>query len=198
MVFAEDGTLYISDSTHSRIRRVSPNGTIETVLGTGEAGTSPPGFGPDTAIRFPERLALDEEHGRLLVADTHNHRVLALDTDTLDATLVAGAGESGFSGDGGPATEARLHLPLGVAIGPDGSVLISDTRNHVIRHVDAAGTIDTVMGTGETAVQSESDVPLQFPVVGPAGLSWTQDGDLLVAEQLGHRILTLRDFWDAL
>lgn len=198
MAFAEDGTLYVSDSTHSRIRRVNTDGSIETVLGTGEAGTGTLGFGPDTALRFPERLALDEEHGRLLVADTYNHRILAMDTDTLDVTLVAGTGDLGFSGDGGPALDAQFYLPLGVAIGPNGGVLISDTRNHVIRYVDAAGNIDTVMGTGETTVQSDPDLPLQFPVVGPAGLAWTQDGDLLVAEQFGHRILTVRNFWDAL
>jgi sugar lactone lactonase YvrE len=198
MVFAEDGTLFISDSSHSKVRRVLPDGSIDTVLGTGEAGSGPTGFGPDTPIRFPERLAVDEDNRRLIVADTHNHRVLALDLDTLQATVLAGTGESGFSGDGGPAENASLNQPLGVTVGPDGGVLIADSRNHVIRYVDADGQIDTVIGTGETTLSTRPDAYLQFSVVGPAGMSWTTDGDLMVAEQLGHRILRVAKFWDEL
>jgi len=198
MVFAADGTLFISDSSHSKVRRISPDGRIDTVLGTGSAGSEPMGHGPETPLRFPGRLAIDEDNRRLIVADTHNHRVLALDIDSLQATVVAGTGESGFSGDGASAETAALNQPLGVAVGPSGGVLIADSRNHVIRYVDPNGTIDTVIGTGETTQSTDSEAPLQFPVVGPAGLSWTTDGHLLVAEQLGHRILRADHFWDAL
>jgi len=198
MVFAEDGTLYISDATHSKIRRVNTDGIIETVLGTGAAGDDTLGIGPETSFRFPERIALDEENHRLIVADTHNNRVLALDIDTLEVSLVAGTGESGFSGDGGPGTTAQLHLPVGVAVGPDGGVLIADTRNHVLRHVNADGTIDTVLGTGSTTASTSPDTPLQFSLLGPAGMAWTAEGDLLIAEQLGQRILKARNLWDAL
>ena len=198
MVFADDGTLYISDTTHSRIRRVSTDGTIDTVLGIGEGGATPLGFGPETAIRFPERLALSEDNDRLFVADTYNNRVLALDTETLEVSLIAGTGEAGFSGDDGDATSAQLNLPVGVTAGPDNSVLIADTRNHVIRHVDSDGTIRTVVGTGSTTLETVPQPPLQFAVLGPAGLSWNENGDLLIAEQWGHRILFARNLWGAL
>jgi DNA-binding beta-propeller fold protein YncE len=198
MVFAEDGTLFISDSSHSRVRRVSPDGLIDTVLGTGSAGSEPIGHGPETPLRFPGRLAIDDDNRRLIVADTHNHRVLALDMDSLQATVVAGTGESGFSGDGEAAETATLNQPLGVAVGPNGGVLIADSRNHVIRYVDPSGTINTVIGTGGTTQSTDSDTTLQFSLLGPAGLSWTTDGHLLVAEQLGHRILRADHFWDAL
>ena len=91
LAFAPDGTLFVSDNTFSRVRRVALDGTIDTILGTGEGGMGTPGFGPDTAILGPERLVVDGE--RLLVADAGNHRVLAVDLATLDVTLLAGNGE---------------------------------------------------------------------------------------------------------
>ena len=111
MVFTADGTLFISDSTFSRVRRITPDGTIDTVLGTGSAGTGEAGFGPDMSIWFPERLAFDEGTQRLIVADTWNHRVIELDADTLEARILAGTGEGGFSGDAGPAAEAQFNFP---------------------------------------------------------------------------------------
>lgn len=198
MVFTEDGTLFISDSTFSRIRQVQPDGTIDTVLGTGQAGTGANGFGPEMAIRFPVGLAYDTATQRLIVADTHNHRIVSLDTLTLEAEVVAGSGEPGFDGDEGPATDAKLHLPSGVAIGPNGGLLIADSRNHVVRHVNANGTINTVVGTGEPDLSLTHASHLSMPVVGPAGLSWTASGDLLIAEQFGHRILNARGLYDEL
>lgn len=198
LAFTSDGTLFISDATHSRIRRVSPSGTIDTVLGTGEAGLGDAGFGPDVRIRFPERLAIDEAEGRLLVADAYNHRVLALDLVTLDVTVVAGTGTAGWTGDGGPATDAQLNTPAGVAVAPDGGTLIADTRNFVLRHVDPSGVIETIAGTGDYTLTEDPADRQKFNLVGPSGLSWTVSGDLLIAEQYGHRILRLPDLWDAL
>ena len=198
LAFGSDGTLFISDSTHSRVRRVSPGGTIDTVLGTGEAGLGPPGFGPEMMIRFPERLAIDEGTGRLIVADTYNHRVLALDIDTLDTAVLAGTGEAGWTGDGGAASLAQLNTPVGVAPAPNGGTIIADTRNFVIRHIDASGTIETIAGTGDYQLSESSSDRLSFSLVGPSGVSWTTTGDLLVAEQYGHRILRLPHLWDAL
>ena len=198
MVFAEDGTLFISDSSHSRIRRVAPDGTIDTVLGTGEGTDGEMGFGPDTPIRFPERLAHDPDANRLIVADTRNHRVLSVDLETLQTQVLAGTGVAGFSGDGGPGTAAQLDQPMGVAVGPAGSVVVADTRNHVIRLIRSNGDIETIAGTGETERSTGPSEPLDFHIVGPAGLNWSDEGALLVAEQWGHRILGIRDLWDHL
>ncbi len=198
MVFAEDGTLFISDSSFSRVRRVTPDGTIDTVLGTGSAGTGEAGFGPDMPIRFPERLAFDEELKRLFVADTWNHRVIELDAETLEAQILAGTGEGGFSGDSGPAAEAQFNFPAGVAVGPNGSVLIADSRNHRIRLVDSSGSIDTIAGTGAAEISREPADPLDFALVGPSGMAWTSTGDLLIAEQFGHRILRVNGLWNDL
>ena len=198
LAFASDGTLFISDSTHSRIRRVSPSGVIDTVLGTGEAGLGSPGYGPEVMIRFPERLAIDESMSRLIVADTYNHRVLALDLNDLDVTVLAGTGEAGWSGDGSLAVEAQLNTPVGVAPAPDGGTVIADTRNFVLRHVNGTGMIETIAGTGDYEITEEAADRTDFSLVGPSGISWAASGDLLLAEQYGHRILRIPGLWDAL
>jgi len=168
------------------------------VLGTGEGGIGEVGYGPDTLIRFPERLAIDPSSTHLLVADAGNHRVLRLDLETLQTQVLAGTGEAGFSGDGATGTQAQLHQPMGVVMGPNGIVVIADTRNHVIRSVDSRGTVTTIAGTGEADATVAPSAPLQFSMLGPAALSWSDHGDLIVAEQWGHRILQIRGLWDAL
>lgn len=181
-----DGDLYIADNTNSRVRRVRGE-EIQTVLGTGEGGLGEPGYGPETAIRNPERIVWDD--GRLLVADASNHRVLALDPETLQVTLVAGTGESGYTGDGGPASEATLNRPTGV-LPIAGGVLVADFENTALRFVDADGSIETVAGgfdLNEDLLDSEE--PLLMPIRRPAGLALTPDGDLLIAERSGHRLL---------
>jgi DNA-binding beta-propeller fold protein YncE len=196
--FGPDGSIYISDSTYSRVRHVDPDGGIRTVLGVGQSGAGEVGYGPDTAIRFPERIAIDEAGNRLLVVDSMNHRVLAMDLDSLETTIVAGTGDPGFSGDGGPAVDAQLHAPVGVEVGPGGEVLVADLQNLVIRSVNAQGTIMTIAGSGALDEPVRAASALDFPMNRPAGLAWTEDGDLLIAERSGHRILRLVGARDAL
>ena len=199
LALASDGSLYLSDATFNRVRRVSPDGVLANVLGTGAPGAGAPGYGPEVALHGPERLVLDEDQGRLLVADSLNHRVLALDLDTLEVSLVAGDGTEGSSGDGGDARLARLDLPVGLAIGPDGTVLIADLGGNLIRAVDPDGIIRTVVGHGEAEVDPVPFAePLEMPLRGPGGLGWTSDGDLLIAERSGHRVLRWDGASDAL
>lgn len=187
LALGPDGAIYVSDATFHRVRRIDPSGSIGTVLGTGEAGLGAPGFGPETAIRGPERLALDATGERLIVADTVNHRVLALDLTSLQVEIVAGDGTRGRSGDGGPGVAARLDYPTGVAVAPDGAVLIADLGNDVIRRVGLDGTIAIVAG-GEDEKARPHGPAGRFPMRGPAGLAW--DGpDLLIAERSGQRVL---------
>ncbi len=94
--------------------------------------------------------------------------------------------------------EAQLNTPVGVTVAPDGGVIIADTRNFVIRHIDSSGMIETVAGTGAYELTEASADRLSFNLVGPSGISWRQSGDLLVAEQYGQRILRLPNLWDDL
>ena len=144
------GILFIADSRNHRIRRLDRStGTITTVVGTGS-----PGFGGDggqgavARLNGPSAVAVDQDQN-LLITDSLNNRVRRVDAATGVVTTVAGNGTSGFNGDDGPATEASLHRPAGVAVDRSGNLFISDMFNRRIRRVDAQRqAIDTVAGVG--------------------------------------------------
>ena len=133
-----DGAIYIMERQGSCIRLVGTDGTIETVASTGETGYGGDG-GPAAAAIFdrPKEMTLDRD-GNILVVDTENHAIRLVDWRADRVTTVAGTGESGYSGDGLPATQSALARPHGVAIGPDGAVYIGDTENHRIRKLSPA------------------------------------------------------------
>ncbi len=137
-----DGGYLIADTGNSRVRRVSPGGTITTVAGTAGAGYSGDG-GPATAAQLSSpRAAVPTPDGGILIADTGNDTVRRVAPDGTIST-VAGTGTSGLSGDGGPATAAQLEGPVDIALLPDGSYLIADLGNQRIRKIE--GPAETEM-----------------------------------------------------
>jgi len=140
-----EGNLYVADTGNHRIRRIDAvSGAIETVAGTGEAGFSVDGeLGTNASLNEPTGLAFDSVMGRLLIADTANHRVLSLESDGTLRTLV-GDGRPGFSGDGGLAVEARLKFPSAVSVDGEGNVLVADAGNGRVRRIDASLQIATL------------------------------------------------------
>jgi sugar lactone lactonase YvrE len=127
------GNLYISDVENRRIRRIDTNGIITTVAGNGE-----PGFPDDGAVATEEPLDADhvyaDAEGDIYVTDEGHPGIFKVDSGGI-LTVLAGTGEDGYSGDGGPATEAQLSEPTKVAIGPDGNLYIADWGNNRIRMV---------------------------------------------------------------
>lgn len=177
VAFDRDGALYIADDVNHRVRRVDPvTGVIDTVIGTGVEGPPGEGLGTETAVSWPQNVLWDDTHDRLLVADTHGHRVCAWDRGTGIVTNVVGTGVAGYDGDGGPATDAALDTPRGLAVAPDGTLYVADSGNDVIRAVSPDGVVETVLAA---------------PVHGPAGL-WLDDGGLYIANQLEHQVIV----WD--
>ena len=181
------GNLYVADTVNHRVRRIDPTGNIATVAGTGEAGYSGDG-GPATTARLllPHGVAVDAA-GNLYVADTYNYRVRRIDPAG-NITTVAGTGEAGYSGDGGPATAAQFALPQGVAADAAGNVYVTDAHNHRVRRIDRAGVITTVAGTGEAGYSGDGGpataAQLEFPryVVADAA------GSLYVTDTVNHRV----------
>ena len=143
------GNLYIADTHNQRIRKVDTTGTISTVAGSGASGFSGDGGAATAAqLYLPWGVAVDGA-GNLYIADTHNQRIRKVDT-TGTISTVAGTGAWGFSGDGGPAIEALLSYPSGVATGGAGNLYIADSGYNRIRKVDTTGTISTVAGAENT------------------------------------------------
>lgn len=137
------GGLYVAVSSHKRVRRIDPVGTITTIAGEGSQGFRGDG-GPaiSASLNGPSDVAVDSA-GNVFIADTGNHRIRKVAPDGT-ITTIAGSGPTvsadgpvsgAFSGDGGPATQARLNRPMGIAITPEGHLLIADAGNHRIRKV---------------------------------------------------------------
>ncbi len=167
LALSSNGDLYIADSGNNRIRMVSPSGVITTVAGTGVAGFSGDGGpAPQAELSFPTAIALSST-GALLIADGGNRRVREV-SPTGTITTVAGNGTLGLSGDGGPATQAGLSEPLGVAAGP-GGIYVADAWNDVVRRILPSGVIETVAGAADG---------LQFPVA----VALNAAGDIFVAD----------------
>jgi uncharacterized protein (TIGR03437 family) len=148
------GNIYIADTANHRVRRIGLDGGISTVAGTGTEGSSGlGGLGTSAQLSFPRGIATDSA-GDVYIADSGNFRVVKLSPDgTLSA--FAGNGSEGYSGDRGPAANAQLRMPRGLAADSRGSLYISDSWNFRLRKVDATGIITTVAGTGNNGYSGD-------------------------------------------
>ncbi len=132
----QEGNLYVADTFNSRIRKVAKEtGMISTVAGDGmefryERGTNESAL----ALSRPYGIALTPQ-GAVLITDSDHHLIRKWDQETKTMSLVAGNGQSTFSGDGGPAEESGLNFPFGVAVDSMGNIAIADTFNHCIRYI---------------------------------------------------------------
>jgi sugar lactone lactonase YvrE len=134
------GDLFIADSGNNRIRKINTNGIIMTVAGTNSAGFSGDGGAATNAKLFSPYGVAADAYGNLFVADRINSRIRKVNTNGI-ITTVAGTNSSGFSGDGGAATNAKLSSPYGVAVDAYGNLFIADTGNARIRKVAIQGPI---------------------------------------------------------
>ena len=184
---APDGSLYVGDANHHRIRRFVPGGTISTVAGNGNAGYGGDG-GPATAatLRFPRNVAFGPD-GSFFIADNNNFAVRRV-SPTGIITTVAGTGVAGSSGDGGQATSARLREVRDVAVDAAGNIYIADEQNHRIRRVNTSGIMTTFAGTGSGGFSGDGGAPGAARVAGPRGVSATPAGDVLIADSGNHRV----------
>jgi sugar lactone lactonase YvrE len=159
---SSDGAVYLSDAANSRIRRVAPDGTIQTVVGYGAgSGLGGAGFGGDggpaeKSKAFSAMGLHCDASGTLYISDTGNSRIRVVRNGVI--STVAGSGANGFGGDGGHAVAASLNTPQKIVVAPDGRLFIADRGNGRVRVVDTKGVITTIAGGGKPARGSASDV----------------------------------------
>lgn len=187
LAVGNDGSLYIADTGHNRVLRMAIDGGISIFAGTGVSGFSgDEGPAVDATLRIPTGLAVSSD-GSLYIVDRGNDRIRKVGVDGIIST-VAGNGSRGFSGDGGPATNARLNLPYGVAVAPDGSVYFSDTLNDRVRKVGVDGTITTVAGTVFGGFSGDGGPATSARLSIPTGVAIGNNGDVFIADYDNQRI----------
>ncbi|HKW99285.1 MAG TPA: hypothetical protein VJN43_16210 [Bryobacteraceae bacterium] len=191
--FAPDGALLICDIGNNRIRRVDLHtGTINTYAGTGEHLPTADGAPLErTPLNGPRALAVGPD-GSLYVVLREGNAVFRIDPNARKIHHLAGTGEKGYSGDGGPARLAKLNGPKGIAYAPDNSLYLADTENHVIRRIDlSTGVIATVAGTGERGDGPDGD-PLHCRLSRPHGIFVDSRGIVYIGDSESHRVRMLR------
>ena len=180
-----DGTVFWGDSS-GRLRRCDGRtGIVTTALG----GTSIHDGGPAAAafLRGPCGLSV-AGNGDIYVADMWNQRVRVIDAATGDIRTVAGEGARAYGGDGGPAAEAFLGNPADVSVGPNGDVLIADTRHSHVRRVDGSGVIHNFAGTGSPWDLGDGGPAINACLISPAAVEHGPRGDVYIADAGAHRI----------
>jgi DNA-binding beta-propeller fold protein YncE len=193
IAFDGRGGLLVCDIGNHRVRRIDmKSGAIETWAGTGERKPTPDGA-PLAGTPLDGPRAIDSDGtGNLYLALREGNAVYRIDLAQGRIYHLAGTGEKGYEGDGGPAKAAKLSGPKGIAYSPDRSVYIADTESHTIRRIDLkSGIIATVLGTGERGDGPDGD-PLKCKTARPHGVFVDRKGVVYVGDSEAHRIRVLR------
>jgi DNA-binding beta-propeller fold protein YncE len=195
--YDEADNLYVIDQGNERIRRIGADGIITSIAGTGANGYSGDG-GPALEAEFSWAQgsnpnpsgALVHHEGKLYIADTEADVIRVLDLASGQIDAFAGTGLAGDSGDGGPASAAKLDAPRDLEIGPDGHLYFADTDNGRVRAIDLeSGTIRTIVGTGELGVDPDGLPATETRLRRPFGIAFDPDGNLYVMDTLNSRIV---------
>ena len=165
-----DGALYVADTGNNAIRRVTVAGVVSTVAGGGASGYQD-GLVLDARFNGPVGVAVDSDR-RIIVADTYNDRIRAIDRNG-SVTTIAGSGQRGLQD--GPGAEAQFDTPCGVAIDRAGNIFVADSGNGVIRMIDSAGLVSTVEPRPNGGV-----------LLRPLGVAVTDDGVLYATDDRGR------------
>ena len=180
VTFDASGNMYIADGLNHRIRKVNTAGIISTVAGNGTAGYSGDG-GPATVAELnnPTGITFDA-FGNMYVADNQNFRIRKINTAGIISTVVSSG--YGYSGNGGPATAAKLSQPHGIAFDLSGNLYIADTYNACIRKVNTAGIISTIAGNDTSGYKGDGGLATAAELSEPVGIAFDAAGNLYIAD----------------
>ena len=182
------GNLYFTDQNGDLIRKISPAGIISTITGNLPVGYSGDG-GPLAQAQFMSISGLQTDAaGNLYISDFGNHIIRKVNAAGIITTFAGTPELGGFSGDGGPATAARLQNPYAVVVKADGSVLIPDAGNQRIRRINPAGVISTIAGTGVNASTGNGGPATAASLASPWRIADDAAGNLYVADPLNEQV----------
>jgi hypothetical protein len=186
-----DGGIVFADSWNHRVRRVDAEGRVWTIAGNGNEGRGGDG-GPALAAElsrpFDVVIAGD---GAVLIVDWGNNCIRRVDAAGTIDTFAGRCGFYGFAGDGGPAVDALLDEPYGIAVGAQGDVYIADSRNDRVRRVSGDGRIETIAGNGITGFDGDGGPATSAQLSSPQAVQVLPDGGLLIDDEHNNRIRRL-------
>jgi trimeric autotransporter adhesin len=187
LAFDAAGSLYIAENSGARIRKVTAAGVISTVAGTGTPGNNGDGgLATMAQLGYPGGVAVDSV-GNIYIADYGNCVVRKVTPGGMISTL-AGIGTNGYSGDGGPASVAKIGHPTGVSVDSAGNVYIPDINNNRVRKVTLDGLINTVAGNGTSGFSGDGSLATAAKLNSPHGIAMDSSGNLYIADQSNNRI----------
>ena len=181
IVADESGNLYVTDRYNYRIRKITPDGNVSTIAGSGRPGNND-GTGANASFNYPFGIAIDKT-GNFFVADQVNCSIRKV-TPSGVVTTIAGTGYSGFVNGAG--TNASFYYPTGIVVDTNGNIFVADNLNHAVRKITPAGQVSTVAGTGYSGYQ---DGPGNIAAFNQASaITFDASGNLLVADQFNNKI----------
>jgi len=182
-----DGSIYITDWVLERVRRIAPDGIITTVAGNGNGGYGGDGgLATSAPLNWPSGVAIGPD-GSIYIAELYNHRIRRVGPDGI-ITTVAGNGNEGYGGDGGPAISAMLDRPVSVAVGSDGSIFFLDLLNYRIRRIGPDGIITTVAGNGICGYSGDGGPATSASISSGEGITVGPDGSIYIADSSNNRV----------
>lgn len=194
LTFEDDGSIILSAWHNSMVMRIS-DGELSRMCGTGARSYNGDGqHALDTHLDLPAATVLLPD-GTHVISDQANQRLRHVDESGTVSTI-AGIGEQGYSGDGGPAVDAEINLPTdqrappagGLDVDDEGNLYLADSQNHVVRKIDTDGIITTIAGTGESGLGPASGDALEVALHHPADVAVSGDGSVYIADTLNSCI----------
>jgi sugar lactone lactonase YvrE len=189
--FDKTGNLFLVELVGQRVLKVDPAGILTTLAGKTEVKGAGGDGGPASQAEFNGMHSLAvAPNGDIYLADTWNNKIRKIDAATGKISTIAGTGEKGFSGDGGPAVEAQCGGIYCIAFGPGAKQLsFADLDNRRVRRVDLqTGRIETVAGNGEPGVPADGADARSAPLVDPRAVAVDGQGNLYVLERGGNAL----------
>lgn len=192
VVRGPDGAVYVCEVDSHVIRRIARDGTISTAAGTGKRGyVGDGGAATNAQINEPYEVRFDTA-GNMIFVEMKNHLIRRVDAKTGVISTIAGDGQPGFSGDGGPAANARFNQPHSLQIDRAGNIFVCDIGNHRVRRIDAkTGLITTFAGTGAKQPTPDGAKFATAPLHGPRAIDFDRRGNLWLALREGNAVYRL-------
>lgn len=181
VTFDNQNNLLVVDRSNHKIRKITTQGNVETIAGTGTIGSTDGNTNVAT-FKFPDGAIVDSQ-GNVFITDQSNHKIRKIDNNGV-VTTFAGSGVAGFQD--GIGTNTKFYYPAAMAIDGNDNLYVADYSNHRIRKITPSGVVTTFSGTGVSGFHDGTTAVAQFK--GPTGLAFDSQGILYVADYGNHRI----------